>query len=76
MSDEFDKLKDAAEKQAQEHPQQVKEGEQAIEKDLGVQPQDQSRGQTQQGEGQEGQSGTSGQDQDQDQHSGSGGPGN
>lgn len=37
---EFDKLKDEAEKQAREHPQQVKEGEQAIEKKLGLGGQD------------------------------------
>ena len=36
---EFDKLKDEAEQAAQQHPQQVEEGEQAIEKKLGVQPQ-------------------------------------
>ena len=33
MSD-FDKLKDDAEHEAQQHPQQVKEGEQAAEKDV------------------------------------------
>jgi hypothetical protein len=37
---EFDKLKDEAEKEIQEHPQQVKEGEEAIEKKLGVDSQD------------------------------------
>jgi hypothetical protein len=37
---EFDKLKDEAEKGIQEHPQQVKEGEEAIEKKLGVDSQD------------------------------------
>jgi hypothetical protein len=36
---EFDKLKDEAEHEAQQHPQQVEEGAQAIEKKLGVQPQ-------------------------------------
>lgn len=35
MSD-FDKLKDEAEKEAKEHPQQVSEGEQAVEKKLGM----------------------------------------
>jgi hypothetical protein len=33
MTSEFDKLKDEAEKEAQQHPQQVKEGEQAAEKE-------------------------------------------
>jgi hypothetical protein len=33
---EFDKLKDDAEQYAQHHPQEVKEGEQAVEKKLGV----------------------------------------
>ena len=45
---EFDKLKDEAEQAAQQHPQQVHEGEQAIEKKLGVQLQ---------GDGQSGQAG-------------------
>jgi hypothetical protein len=33
---EFDKVKDEAEKEAKEHPQQVSEGEQAVEKKLGM----------------------------------------
>jgi hypothetical protein len=33
---DFDKLKDEAEKEAKEHPQQVSEGEQTIEKKLGM----------------------------------------
>ena len=33
---EFDKLKDQAEKEVKEHPEQVKEGEQAVEKKLGL----------------------------------------
>lgn len=33
---EFDKLKDEAEKEAKEHPQQVSEGEQIVEKKLGM----------------------------------------
>jgi hypothetical protein len=33
MSSDFDKLKDEAEKEAQQHPQQVKEGEQDAEKE-------------------------------------------
>ena len=37
---EFDKLKDEAEKEIQEHPEQVHEGEQAIEKRLGVDSRD------------------------------------
>jgi hypothetical protein len=35
MSD-FDKLKDEAEKEIKEHPEQVREGEQAAEKKIGV----------------------------------------
>lgn len=46
MMSEFDKLKDEAEKEAQQHPQQVKEGEQAVEKDLGH-----LQGQSQQNQG-------------------------
>jgi hypothetical protein len=42
---EFDKLKDDAEKEAQEHPQQVSEGEQAVEKKLGLDSQDDQAGQ-------------------------------
>jgi hypothetical protein len=33
---EFDKLKDDAEKYAQDHPDQVQKGEQAVEKKLGL----------------------------------------
>ena len=40
MLSEFDKMKDEAEKEAKEHPQQVKEGEQAAEKKLGMNNQD------------------------------------
>jgi hypothetical protein len=40
---EFDKLKDDAEREAQQHPQQVKEGEQAIEKKLGSRQQGQAQ---------------------------------
>ena len=32
---EFDKLKDEAEKETREHPEQVRKGEQAVEKKLG-----------------------------------------
>jgi hypothetical protein len=35
----FENLKDDAERYAQQHPQQVKEGEQAVEKELGIQKQ-------------------------------------
>jgi hypothetical protein len=37
---EFDKLKDDAEQYAQQHPEQVKEGEEAAEKPLGMQQDD------------------------------------
>lgn len=57
MSGDFDKLKDDAEREAQQHPQQVKEGEQAAEKELG----DHQRGQAQQG-----QDNTGGQEHGQD----------
>lgn len=43
MVSEFDKLKDDAEREAQQHPQQVKEGEEAVEKDLGFQQQGQAQ---------------------------------
>jgi hypothetical protein len=33
---DFDKVKDEAEKEAKEHPQQVSEGETAVEKKLGM----------------------------------------
>jgi hypothetical protein len=33
---EFDKLKDEGEKYAKDHPQQVKEGEDAVEKKIGI----------------------------------------
>jgi hypothetical protein len=67
MSD-FDKLKDDVEKEAQEHPEQVKEGEQAAAKEFGLQQQDQS----QSGPSQSGQSGQSGQDAGGNQGQGSG----
>lgn len=59
---EFDKLKNEAEQEAQQHPQQVKEGEQTVEKDLGFQPQ----GQDQQSQGQQGQDDTGSRGQGQD----------
>jgi hypothetical protein len=40
---EFDKLKQEAEREAQQHPQQVKEAEQAVEKKLGFQQQGQGQ---------------------------------
>jgi hypothetical protein len=70
---EFDKLKDDAEKYAQEHPEQIQKGEQAAEKKLGLPGQDNSgsgqrdqSGQDQSGQG----AGPGGEDQ---QNSGSGG---
>ena len=65
---EFDKLKDDAEQYGQQHPQQVQEGEQDVEKKFGLgggQQQDQG-GQSQGGYGQD----QSGQDQggQQDQY--------
>ncbi len=58
---EFDQLKNDVEKEAKEHPQQVEEGEQAVEKKLGLSQQDQS----QQGQGEDAQQrqGNGGQDQ-------------
>jgi hypothetical protein len=43
---EFDKLKDAAEQYAKDHPEQVKKGEQEVEIELGI---------GRQGQGQQGQ---------------------
>ena len=48
---EFDKLKDDAEKYAQDHPEQVQKAEQAAERKLGLPGQENS------GSGQQGQSG-------------------
>ncbi len=70
MSD-FDKLKDDVGKEAQEHPEQVKEGEQAAAKEFGLQQQDQSQS-GQSGQSQSGQSGQSGQDAGNNQGQGSG----
>jgi hypothetical protein len=58
---EFDQLKNDVEKEAKEHPQQVKEGEQAVEKKLGLSQQDQS----QQGQGDDAQQGQGNGGQDQ-----------
>ena len=64
---EFDKLKDDAEKEVKDHPEQVQKGEQAAEKKLGLpgdtgnqagqggQGQGQDQGQGQQGQAQQGQ---------------------
>ena len=59
---EFDKLKNEAEQEAQQHPQQVKEAEQTVEKDLGFQQQ----GQAQQGQDQQSQDNTGSGEQGQD----------
>ena len=75
---EFDKLKDDAEKYAQDHPEQVQKGEEAAEKKLGLPGQEDSgSGQDQPGQDQPGQggqydqgAGPGGEDQ---QNSGSGG---
>ena len=53
---EFDNLKDKAEQYAQQHPEQVKEGEEAVERKFGLGEQDQA-GQGQQGQGNQGQGG-------------------
>jgi hypothetical protein len=68
---EFDKLKDDAEKYAQDHPEQVQKGEEAAEKKLGLPGQEDSGSGPQDQSGQEGQgAGPGGEDQ---QNSGSGG---
>jgi len=50
---EFDKLKDDAEQYAQQHPEQVQKGEQAVEEKLGIgqqgEPQQDQSGQAPQG---------------------------
>jgi hypothetical protein len=46
---EFDKLKDQAEQEVKEHPEQVKAGEQAAEKELGVLGQDNEKARQDQG---------------------------
>ena len=56
---EFDKLKDDAEKYAQDHPEQVQKAEQAAERKLGLPGQENS------GSGQRDQSGQDQSDQDQ-----------
>jgi hypothetical protein len=79
---EFDKLKDDAEKYAQDHPEQVQKGEQAVEEKFGLPGQDNSGSgqQDQSGQDQSGESGQRGQyDQgtgprgEDQQNSGSGG---
>jgi hypothetical protein len=59
---EFDNLKDKAEQYARQHPEKIREGEEAVEKKFGIGQQ----GQDQQGQDQ------SGQDNQQDQYSGDG----
>jgi hypothetical protein len=58
---EFDNLKDKAEQYAQQHPEQVKKGEEAVEDKLGIGQQDQAgpgqQGQGNQGQGNQGQEG-------------------
>lgn len=65
---EFDNLKDKAEQYAQQHPEQVKKGEEAVEDKLGIGQQDQA------GPGQEGQ-GNQGQGDPQDRQGGDQQPG-
>ena len=57
---EFDKLKDDAEKYAQDHPEQVQKGEQAAEKKLGL-PGQENSGSGQQDESSQDQSSQGGQ---------------
>ena len=66
---EFDNLKNKAEQYAQQHPEQIKKGEEAVEKKFGIgQQEPQDQGQQGQGQGQQGQGqDRSGQDQQQDQ---------
>jgi hypothetical protein len=65
---EFDNLKNEGEQMAQQHPDQVKEGEDAVEKKFGMGQQDQSgQGQQDQGQQDQGQ-----QDQGQQDQSGQG----
>ena len=61
---EFDNLKNEAEQLAQQHPEQIKEGEDAVEKKFGLGQQDQS------GQGQQDQQDQSQQDQSQQDQSG------
>jgi hypothetical protein len=52
---EFDNLKDKAEQYAQQHPDQVEKGEDAVERKLGIGEQDQAgQGQDNQGQDQQG----------------------
>ena len=53
---EFDNVKDKAEQYAQQHPDQVEKGEDAIEQKLGIGDQDQA-GQSQDNQGQDQQGG-------------------
>lgn len=69
---EFDKLKDDAEKYAQDHPDQVQKGERAVEKKLGLPGQENpgSGQQDQSGQDQAGQQDQSGQSGQYDQGAG------
>jgi hypothetical protein len=75
---EFDNLKDKAEQYAQQHPEQVKKGEEAVENQLGIGQQDQAgpgqHGQDNQGQDNQGQ-GNQGQGDPQDQQGGEQQPG-
>ena len=52
---EFDNMKDKAEQYAQQHPDQVEKGEDAVERKLGIGEQDQAgQGQDNQGQDQQG----------------------
>ena len=62
---EFDNLKDKAGEYAQQHPEQVKKGEEAVERKVGIGEQDQAE----QGQGDQGQGGPQDQ-QDGDQQPG------
>ena len=73
---EFDNLKNEAEQLAQQHPEQIKEGEDAVEKKFGIGQQDQSgQGgpQDQYGQGQQDQGNYGQGQQDQGQQDQSGG---
>jgi hypothetical protein len=75
---EFDNLKDKGEQYVQQHPEQVKKGEEAVEDKLGIGQQDQAgpgqQGQGNQGQGNQGQ-GNQGQGDPQDQQGGDQQPG-
>jgi hypothetical protein len=65
MGSEFDKLKGDAEQYAQQHPEQVKEGEQAVEKKFGIGEEEgaqQTSSQPVDGQGSDGQQASGGND--------------